>query len=69
MSINKKDLALLIITAVIALAALGVGIALLVKMLEQWKLLVSFLVLGLAAAGCIWYDITLIKKIKSASGN
>jgi hypothetical protein len=66
MQINKKDLALLIVTAVVALAAIGVGIALLVKLMEQWRLVISFLILGLAAAGCISYDVYLIKKIKAA---
>jgi uncharacterized membrane protein len=53
--LNKKDLALAIVGAVLILAAVGLDIAIGVKVAEEWRLVLSAGITNAAAVGLIFF--------------
>jgi hypothetical protein len=66
-NLNKKDMAIIILVALVSLGAVVADIILVVKLIEQWRALVAASVLTGAALGGIYYIYQYLKKAAAAA--
>lgn len=61
-SLTKKDLAIIIVVAIVSLGAAVADIIMVVKLFEQWRAMLAAVSLTGAAGGGIYYFVRYIKK-------